>query len=91
MFIRKFTIYERRTYCHRVYNYDNNIQLHCSLKGEELKTSHDSTKKKWDRNTGNGQKNRKTKKTKQGRTGVRALDKYSDCQRQTELTGIKNA
>jgi len=45
MFIGKFTIYERRTYCHRVYNYDNNIQLHCSLKEEELKTSHDRTKK----------------------------------------------
>jgi hypothetical protein len=36
-------------------------------------------------------KNIKTKKTKQGRTGVRDLDKYSDCPRVTELTGTKNA
>jgi hypothetical protein len=43
MFIRKITIFERHTYCHRVYNYDNNIHLHCSLKGEGLKTSHDRT------------------------------------------------
>jgi len=49
------------------------------------------TKKKRDRNTGNGEKNRKTKKTKQGRTGVRDLGKYSDYPRETELTGIKNA
>jgi hypothetical protein len=48
-------------------------------------------RKKWDRNTSNGGKNRKTKKTKQGRTGVRDLDKYSDCPKENELTGIKNA
>ena len=36
-------------------------------------------------------KNIKTKKSKQRRTGVRDLDKYSDCPRETELTGIKNA
>jgi hypothetical protein len=46
MFIRKITISERFTDCHRVYNYDNNIHLHCSLKGEGLKTSHDRTDKK---------------------------------------------
>jgi len=47
--------------------------------------------KQRDRNTGNGGKTRKTKKTKQGRTGVRDLGKYSDCPRETQLTGIKNA